>query len=590
MVHRPEELGILRLAGPFEMHQKPVPATLAAMSHRQSDPDAVVTRFAPSPSGDLHVGGARTALFCWAFARGKQGRFVLRIEDTDRKRSSDAAALGFQEALLWMGIDWDEGPMPDGSTCGDHGPYFQSERLAIYESHMERLLESDLAYHAFDTPEELDAKRTAARAEKKAYRYDRAGLSIDREERFSRAGAGEPHVVRFRTPDEPIVINDEVLGEATLPQGEVDDFVIRKADGFPTYHFAVVVDDALMNITHVLRAQEHFNNTAKHIVLQAALGLDQPVYGHLSLIFNPDGSKMSKRDKDKAIRTAVKAASLEAPPEGTITQEVFEAWLGDKKSQLDHAALILMADALDVTLPEINVADFQRSGYLPEVLCNFLSLNGWSPGNDLEKFDNDFLAEKFDLTRVQKTPARFDRDKLLAFNLDAIQAMSVEVFRELAHAHGALYHPVFMESLTAEQFDLLADASHERSKTLDDLFKSNDWLLLGDEELAWPVTKPVRKAMLKGEVPGWTVLQHAVELLERAEPFEASSLEIAVTEWAEANCDGNLGKIAQPLRIAVTGGPVSPPIFDTLAMLGRARCLTRIKGCLAAMEAASSAT
>lgn len=558
------------------------------MSQSHSVQDVVVTRFAPSPSGDLHVGGARTALFCWAFARGRQGRFVLRIEDTDRKRSSDAAALGFQKALQWMGIDWDEGPMPDGSTCGDHGPYMQSERLAIYESHMERLLEADLAYHAFDTSEELDAKRSAARAEKKAYRYDRAGLEIPREERFARAAAGESHVVRFRTPDAPITITDEVLGEATLPQGEVDDFVIRKADGFPTYHFAVVVDDALMNVSHVLRAQEHFNNTAKHIVLQTALGFDHPVYGHLSLIFNPDGSKMSKRDKDKAIRAAVKAESLEAPPEGTITAEAFESWLGDKKSQLDHDALILMAEALGVTLPEINVADFERSGYLPEVLCNFLSLNGWSPGNDLEKFDNAFLAEHFDLTRVQKTPARFDRDKLLAFNLDAIQAMPEAQFREKVRAHGKRFHPDFMNALTTEQFDLLADASRERSKTLDDLFKSNGWLLRADEELTWPISKPVRKAMLKGEVPGRILLEQATELLKEVEPFEGKALESTLTEWADAHCEGNLGKIAQPLRIAVTGGPVSPPIFDTLAMLGKDRCLARINGCLAAMQEIAS--
>ena len=566
------------------MQPGPVPARLAAMSHSQSDQDVAVTRFAPSPSGDLHVGGARTALFCWAFARGRQGRFVLRIEDTDRKRSSDAAALGFQKALLWLGIDWDEGPMPDGSTRGDHGPYFQSERLELYQSHMNRLLEADLAYHAFDSSDELDAKRAAARAEKRPYRYDRAGLQVDRQERFARAAAGEPHVVRFRTPDEPITIKDEVLGEAVLPAGEVDDFVIRKADGYPTYHFAVVVDDALMNVTHVLRAQEHFNNTAKHLVLQSALGFEHPDYGHLSLIFNPDGSKMSKRDKDKAIRAAVKSAGLTSPPEDTITQEAFDAWLGDKKSQLDHDALVAMAQALDVTLPEINVADFERSGYLPEVLCNFLSLNGWSPGNDLEKFDNAFLARNFDLSRVQKTPARFDRDKLLAFNLDAIQAMPEDEFRARARAHGMLFHPEFMEALTTEQFDLLADASRERSKTLDDMFKSNGWLLLEDERLSWPISKPVRKAMLKGETPGWTILQRVVALLERIEPFEGAALERELTEWAEDACDGNLGKIAQPLRIAVTGGPVSPPIFDTLAMLGKERCLLRIARCLEVME------
>ena len=249
----------------------------------------VVTRFAPSPSGHLHVGGARTALYCWAYARGRDGRFVLRIEDTDRKRSSDAASLGFMRDLAWLAIDWNEGPtIPELPDCGggDHGPYFQSERLPIYQEHLDRLLASGRAYHAFDTPEERDAGRRAAREAKVAYRYDRAALKLSEEEVAAKLAAGEPSVIRFRTPDEPITIVDEVLGEATLPAGEIDDFVIRKADGYPTYHFAVVVDDALMKVSHVLRAQEHFNNTARHMVLQDALGFERPTYGHLSLIMN----------------------------------------------------------------------------------------------------------------------------------------------------------------------------------------------------------------------------------------------------------------------------------------------------------------
>ncbi|MCH2144927.1 MAG: glutamate--tRNA ligase [Phycisphaerales bacterium] len=543
------------------------------------------TRFAPSPSGDLHVGGARTALFCWAFARGHAGRFVLRIEDTDRKRSSGAAALGFLEDLIWLGIDWDEGPELDGGVRGPHGPYFQSQRLELYQAHMQRLLDQDLAYHAFDTPEELDAKRRAAREEKKAYRYDRAGLEVPREERFARAEAGEPHVVRFRTPDRPIVITDGVLGEATLPAGEVDDFVIRKADGYPTYHFAVVVDDALMECTHVLRAQEHFNNTAKHLLLQEALEFPHPTYGHLSLIMNPDGSKMSKRDKDKAVRAAVKGAGLDAPPEGIIDAEVFSNWQADKKSQLDNDDLLALAGALDVVLPEINVRDFRRSGYLPEVLCNFLALNGWSPGNDLEKFDNAFLCEHFDLSRVQKTPARFDRDKLLAFNLDAIQSMSPEEFRDKVRAHGEAYHPDFVARLTDDQFDLLANASHERSKTLDELYRGNQWLMTPDEAVTWPVTKAVRKAMLKGEPCGLELLEAIAPVLEAADSFDAEALQALVNEWAEAHCEGNLGKIAQPLRIAATGGTVSPPIFDTLAILGRDAFRTRMRRCIDSMKA-----
>jgi glutamyl/glutaminyl-tRNA synthetase len=550
------------------------------MNTQSTSSSGIGTRFAPSPSGDLHVGGARTALFCWAFARGQKGRFVLRIEDTDRKRSSGAAALGFLEDLSWLGMAWDEGPELDGSTRGDHGPYFQSERLELYQKHLADLLDRDLAYHAFDTTDELDAKRRAARAAKQAYRYDRAGLEVPRDERIARAEAGESHVVRFRTPDRPVVITDAVLGEATLPLGEVDDFVIRKADGYPTYHFAVVVDDALMECTHVLRAQEHFNNTAKHLLLQEALGFAHPIYGHLSLIMNPDGSKMSKRDKDKAVRAAVKQAGLEAPPEGSIAPEVFNAWIADKKAQLENTDLVRLAQALDVELPEINVKDFRRSGYLPEVLCNFLALNGWSPGNDLEKFDNAFLAEHFDLSRVQKTPARFDRDKLRAFNLDAIQSMSPREFRDKVHAHGEQFHPEFLKRLTDEQFDMLAEASRERSKTLDELYQGNRWLIVEDGDLSWPVSKGVRKAMLKGEPRGLDLLEQLVPTLAGLEAFTAPELEGTITAWADEHCEGNLGKIAQPLRIAATGGTVSPPVFNTLAMLGRESFVARANRCI----------
>ena len=550
----------------------------------------VVTRFAPSPSGSLHVGGARTALFCWAFARGREGRFVLRIEDTDRKRSSEAASLGFMTDLDWLGIGWDEGPTHGEQGGGDHGPYFQSERLPIYTELLDRLVEEGKAYHAFDTSEELDAKRRAAREAKRAYRYDRAALSLSDDEVAAKLAAGVPSVIRFRTPEGPITIIDEVLGEATLPEGEVDDFVIRKADGFPTYHFAVVVDDALMEVSHVLRAQEHFNNTAKHMMLQDALGFERPVYGHLSLIFNPDGSKMSKRDKDKTLRAVVRERGIDGPPadaSGTpiVPVESWTAWLGDKTVQLELASLEAAAAALGVPLPEINVADFRRSGYLPEVLCNFLALNGWSAGDDLEKFDLEFLAERFGLDRVQKTPAKFDRDKLLAFNLDAIQAMGADAFHDRARAHAEVFHPMFLERLDAAQFRVLCDASHERSKTLDEPFRTNRFLIAADDEIEWVIGKPVRKAMFKGDPTGRSLLESVVPMLEGLDAFDAATLESAITAFADEHAGGNLGRIAQPLRIAVSGGPVSPPIFDTLAILGRDAVLARIRGCLAALPA-----
>ena len=540
------------------------------------------TRFAPSPSGHLHVGGARTALFNWAYAQGRGGKFILRIEDTDQKRSSDAASVGFLKDLKWLGIDWNEGPEFEGCGGGEFGSYFQSERLEIYNKYLDQLVQQEKAYYAFDTAAELDAARKECKSRNQAYRYDRSRAdAISSAQVQAWRNEGKPAVIRFKTPPGPITIHDEILGEATLPAGEVDDFVIRKADGFPTYHFAVVVDDELMGVTTVLRAQEHFNNTAKHIVLQDALGFRRPTYGHLPLIFNPDGSKMSKRDKDKLLRKTAQDKKLTAPPANTVDAARFTAWLGDKNSQLDFVEATAMATALNIELPEINVDDFRRSGYLPHVMCNFLALNGWGPGNDLEKFDNAYLCANFALDRVQKTAAKFDRVKLLSFNLDAIQKLSRESFGALVKAHGENFHPEFMKKITTAQFDLLVAASHERSKTLDELFRGNRWLALGDEELTWEKSKQVEKALLSGTPSGLDRLKELRGVLEAVATWTPAGIEESIRQWATtAGLAEQIGQIAQPLRVGVTGSTVSPPIFDTLAILGQPSSLRRIDRCL----------
>ncbi|HEY5658619.1 MAG TPA: glutamate--tRNA ligase family protein, partial [Myxococcota bacterium] len=248
--------------------------------------DRVVTRFAPSPTGHLHIGGARTALFNWALAQ-RGGRFLLRIEDTDRARSSEQAVRGILEDLAWLGARWDEGPewvdASDGTAIGGDprgvGPFFQAERRALYDQQIERLLEIDRAYPAFESEEELEAQRSAAQAEKRGFRYRRAP-GWDRAAALQRM-RGEDHVVRFRMPEEPVRFVDEVLGEVEFGPEHFDDFVIRKRDGFPTYHFAVVVDDEAMGVTHVLRGQEHLNNTPRHVALQNALGFRVPTYAHM---------------------------------------------------------------------------------------------------------------------------------------------------------------------------------------------------------------------------------------------------------------------------------------------------------------------
>ncbi len=553
----------------------------------------VRTRFAPSPSGHLHVGGARTALFCWAYARQHGGKFILRIEDTDQRRSSDAASVGFLRDLKWLGIDWDEGPEftdRDGSRCGggEYGPYFQSQRVETYTKYFDQLVAERKAYYAFDTTAALDAQRKAARTANQNYRYDgSAALALSADEVQARLDAGEPAVIRFRLPDAPIVIRDEILGEATIAPEQLDDFVIRKADGYPTYHFAVVVDDELMQVSHVLRAQEHFMNTARHMVLQDALRFRRPVYAHLPLIFNPDGSKMSKRDKDKALRAAAKQKGVnDLSPVFRQTAGI-DAWLKDKDIQLEFDSAIMLAHDLGVQLPEINVDDFRRSGYLPDVLINYLALLGWNPGGDVEKFDRNFLVEHFGFDRVLKSPARFDRAKLLAFSHDAIQALDTAEFVRLFRLHCDEFHPEFVERLSLENFNLLAAANHKRSKTLDDQVRSSLFFVLDDDEITYDAEdKNTRKALLSGEPSGRECLEGLLTILESLGDWSVASLEQAIGAYVQQHAGGNLGQVAQPLRIAVSGTTISPAIYETLTILGRDATLNRMRRCIDAFAGA----
>ena len=537
----------------------------------------VKTRFAPSPTGHLHVGGARTAIYCWAFAKAHQGKFLLRIEDTDQNRSSDQATTGFFNDLQWLNILWDEGPTFEEAGGGNEGPYFQSQRLDLYNEQLQRLLDAGMAYYAFETPEELSKERKRARKEKRAYRYNRASLELTPETVDHFLDEGKPHVVRFKVPEGgPLTVTDCVVGDVTVERTEVDDFVIFKGDGFPTYHFAVVVDDALMEVTHVLRGQEHLNNTFKHILLQEALGFDQPTYAHISLIFNPDGSKMSKRDKDKTLRKFVRENSIESPPENCISEEAWTTWQSSKDNQLETKDATKLADTLGVELPEINVDDFKQAGYMPEVLLNYLCLLGWSPGNDIEQFDADFLVETFSLDRIVKSPAKFDRAKLLAFNLDALQKLSGEEFEARLLVWCQEYAPDFA---ALNNFSLFASANHERSKTFRDATITSSFLVEDDEAISWPESKPVKKALLKGEVSGLSRMPAIITAFKELEVWNAETIDGCLHALADEIADGNLGKVAQPVRIAVAGGPVSPPIGDTLVLLGKESTLCRLCRC-----------
>ncbi|MEZ6241983.1 MAG: glutamate--tRNA ligase [Phycisphaerales bacterium] len=591
--------------------------------------DPVITRFAPSPTGHLHVGGARTALFCWAYARKHAGTFILRIEDTDQARSSESATRGILEDLAWLGIDWDEGPVfqaitEGGASCppahagaevgssisnaggleappserhlgGDPrhvGPFYQAERLTIYNEHIERLIEQDKAYPAFDTPQELEARRAAAAARKETFRYVRAP-DYDRAASFARART-EPHVVRFRMPAEPIVVHDQVLGEIRFEPEHVDDFVIRKVDGFPTYHLAVVVDDELMGVTHVLRGQEHLNNTPRHVALQKAFAFRTPVYAHLPLIFNPDKSKMSKRDKDRAARAHF-LAELERDRDrvlriaaSVVDCERFEAWLGDKKSQLETKDLVELQRLFTLGLPEVDVDDFRRAGYLPEVLDNFLALLGWNPGmktedgKDLERFDTAFLAKEFDLARLGKSPSSFDRAKLLAFNADTIQAMTDDQFASRWRTWAERDDPELLETLNGERFAWAASAARPRCKTFRDARDVLAYAFTDDEAIAYD-EKAVAKNLTKageGEATGLELLAQVAGVLAALDEFEPGAIDAAIEDFATSK-GVKIGRVAQPIRVAITGAAVSPPLGLTLAILGKARTLARLERCVA---------
>ncbi len=573
--------------------------------------DHVVTRFAPSPTGHLHIGGARSALFCWAYARRHGGRFMIRIEDTDQARSSDESARGILEDLAWLGIEWDDGPTlkaADGRAIGASsrpvGPYFQAQRVPTYHAYIEALVKAGRAYPAFENAADLEAKRKAAVAAKQTYRYERPAdvqPGVFNAARWERAKNGEQHVVRFVALHEEVIVHDQVLGDVKIAAGELDDFVILKADRFPTYHFAVVIDDELMGVTHVMRAQEHLANTPRHVAMQKALKrLDSgqpfrtPVYAHMPLIFNVDGTKMSKRDKAKAARAAIQARIKQEPglTPDVLSQRLSVAaadvagFLAKENDSLEVASAI--GRVYNVALPEIEVADFRAAGYLPEPICNYLALLGWNPGmktadgKDLEKFDNAFLATHFSIERIGRTNSKFDRAKLLSFNADYIGALADDALADRMLAWLAEFEPVSHARLAAiprDRLAVLAAAIKPRAKTLRDGLKSAAFMFREDAAADFDA-KSVEKHMRADDSRGVTLLREFRESLNAFLDFTPGGLASHLDAFAQAHSLPNPGPIAQPLRIALTGSAVSPGLGETMAALGKLSCLKRIDTCL----------
>ena len=485
-------------------------------------------RFAPSPTGYLHIGGARTVLFNWLIARKTGGTFVLRIEDTDQTRNLADSVEKILDDLRWLGLRWDEGP----EVGGHCGPYFQSQRLGLYERYLQRLLEMGQAYFALESSEELAGLREAAKAKKQVFQYRRPDPLPTIDEGLAARRAGKPVVVRFKMPDTNITVFDDILGQVILTADQLEDFVIQKADLFPTYHFACVVDDELMKITHVLRGQEHLINTPKHVALQRALSFRTPRYAHLPLIFNMDGTKMSKRDKEKALVRG------ERPP-------------------------------------EIDVHDFRAAGYLPEAIINFVALLGWSAGEDREFFDRDELVARFSVERVGKTNARFDRAKLLAFNTD--WAARLPHPRLLAAFRDYL-------AVTASSMGEADDALLDRILTACAGFRTfrqaeeKAGFLFKADALDYD-PKAVQKVLAKNGGEGYSMLERLLPKLEALADWSAVSVERLTESFCQEQ-QASLGNVAQPLRVAVTGSTISPAIGETLAMLGQTRALARIRRCL----------
>ncbi len=530
----------------------------------------VVTRFAPSPTGYLHIGGARTALFNWLFARRHGGSFILRIEDTDQKRNTSAAIRQVIADLRWLGIDWDQGP----EIGGDTGPYLQSQRLEIYNEYLAKLIASGSAYYCFDTTEELAAMRTEAEARKSALIYRPPEKPPDEKDVANARAEGKPVTVRMAVPaDETIVVSDEVRGQVSFEGAQLSDFVIQKSDGFPTYHFACVVDDELMGVTHVIRGQEHLMNTPGHIVLQKALGFKTPVYAHMSVTVSEGGGKLSKRERPKTLKKAIKAADgidiEQIARAGGISAEELESFLKGKSTP-EMDSIEAMAEFVGVQLPEINVVDFFKSGYLPETMLNFMALLGWNPGDDREIMQTGELIESFDLSRLTKTNSLFDRKKLIAFNTEHIRLLD----KDKLLAHFKAYLEVIDSAVLSADDKTLGKLIeiNAGARTLADIERKSRFLFAADDAIEYD-PKAVKKVLLKADA--LSILAEVREKLAAMDEFTEQGIENMLRSLAEQKNVG-LGKVAQPLRVAICGSTVSPPIFNSVDMLGRESTLARI--------------
>ena len=491
----------------------------------------VRVRFAPSPTGKLHIGGARTAIYNWAFARANGGTFILRIDDTDPERSTDENTQIILRAMRWLGLDWDEGP----DKGGDFGPYAQTERLEIYRKAAHTLLKEGKAYPCFCTPEKLAADKKAAEERHDPFQgYQRTCRNIDPAEAQARIEAGEPYTIRIKVPLDrgDVIVHDAVHGDVTFNARELDDFIIFRSDDTPTYNFATVVDDAMMGITHIIRGDDHLSNTPRQIMVYEALGAPVPEFAHISMILGPDGKKLSKR----------------------------------------HGAT--------------SVEEYRDAGYLSDAFVNYLALLGWSLDGETTIVPRDVLASQFSLDHVSKNPAKSDPERLNWINATYLSTMDNKTFSvqvlipELVFAG---LEPVSSTETDAEKiyatrpawYDLLSEILKPRTTVSPDVVEKSRFLYEGAE-----VTldeKSVSKSLAK---------DGAVSILEAAHDAL-----LPVSEWTPENIDTALEVLPEQLdlkkrvvfqavRVAECGNMVSPPLGESMALLGKDIALARLERAL----------
>jgi len=481
-------------------------------------------RFAPSPTGLPHVGNIRTAMFNWLMARHTGGKLVLRIEDTDVARKVEGAVEAIMDGLKWLSLDWDEGP----DIGGEYGPYYQSQRVELYRQAAKRLVAQGDAYYCYCSPERLKEMREEQVKRKQPPGYDRYCRNLSPQERSQKEAQGITPVVRFKTPLEgKTAYTDLIWGEVVFEHSTIDDFVLLKSDGYPTYHLANVVDDHAMEISHVIRAEEWISSTPRHLLLYQALGLEPPQFVHHPMILGPDRAKLSKR----------------------------------------HGA--------------VSIIEYREQGYLPETMFNFLSLIGWSLDDKTEIISRQELVDNFSLERIGKTGAIFDRDKLDWMNGVYIRSLSADDFtaRALPFLDRGL-PPEVKRPLPGEYVRRIMPLVQERARTLAEVPQLADFFFI--DELTYDTGLLIGKKM----TPELTVKTLAVakERLSELKSFDEEALEAMLRPLAE-ELELKTGQLFGALRTATTGRTAAPPLFQTMAVLGKERCLKRIQTAIKKLSA-----